>query len=300
MHIFHTPLRYPGGKQKIAGFIAEVIVASKLENCHYVEPYAGGAGVALTLLFSDVASHIHLNDLCRPLYQFWCAALRKTDELCRKIEGAELTVDEWRRQREILKNCQAHDLVDVGFSFFYLNRCNRSGIVNGGLIGGLSQDHHTWNMDARFNKVELIRRVQAIGRSRRRITLTNLQADKFMLGCVSQLPSRSLIYCDPPYFNKADRLYMNYYKPGDHERVAMIVQRQLKHPWIVSYDNCPEISRLYESQAGFSYSLQYNAATAKKGTEVFFFSKRLKLPPNSTVACIDEALSNQGIAASGE
>lgn len=290
--IIHTPLRYPGGKQKISDFIAEIIVQNKMQGCHYVEPYAGGAGVALAMLFRGLAAQIHLNDLCPPLYCFWKSVLAETDEFCRRIEDAELTVDEWRIHRETIKQPKQHPTMDVGFSFFYLNRCNRSGIANGGLIGGLRQDHPQWNMNARFNKAELIRRVESIGRKKRYIKLKNWQADRFMLQYVHKLPDNSLIYCDPPYYHKADRLYMNYYKPADHETVSRIVQHNLSHRWIVSYDNCPEIGALYHGQKSFAYTLQYNAASARKGSEVFFFSPRVKLPGESKVACIQAALAS--------
>ena len=156
-----TPLRYPGGKGRLTPFILEILRQNDLLGGHYVEPYAGGAGVAMQLLLTRQVSKIHLNDSSIPVYAFWKSLISKPDELCRLISTASLTVDEWKRQREILRNPRGHDQLEVGFSAFYLNRCNRSGVLSGGLIGGLAQDGD-WKMDARFPRNELIRRVEAI------------------------------------------------------------------------------------------------------------------------------------------
>ena len=286
----HTPLRYPGGKQKVAPFIAEILVANGLTGCNYVEPYAGGAGVALDLLFSGMASQIHLNDSCRSLYAFWWSILNETDEFCRRIIDTPLTVKEWRRQREILRNEEEHDLLDLGYSFFYLNRCNRSGILHAGVIGGLQQTGR-WKIDARFPRVELVRRVKMIGEKRNSIIVKNWDAEKFILEYIKTLPRKTLVYCDPPYFRQADRLYLNHYQPDDHERIAKLIQTRLKRPWIISYDNAPEIIEYYQQRRQFCYQLQYNAGLAYQGTEVFFFSDKLRLPQQSQVSSISKALT---------
>lgn len=292
----NTPLRYPGGKQKLAPFISELVVANGLDGGNYAEPYAGGAGVAIELLLSGKCSHIHLNDACAPLYAFWRSVLNRTDEFCRRISRASLTVKEWRKQRDILRSPNEASQFDLGFSFFYLNRCNRSGILSGGVIGGLKQAGK-WKIDARFSRKELIRRIELIGSMRSAITVKNMDAERFILDYVPKLPRRTLVYCDPPYFNKADRLYLNHYKPEDHARIARIIQSKLKRPWIVSYDSTPPIHALYEQRKHFLYGLQYNARSAYKGTEVFFFSDRLKLPRSSEVSFINEALINSELAA---
>jgi DNA adenine methylase len=206
----NTPLRYPGGKQKLAPFISEVMIANHLDGGDYAEPYAGGAGVAIELLLSGRSSHIHLNDACVPLYAFWRSVLDKTEEFCRRISRASLTIEEWKRQREVLRSARKVSQLDLGFSFFYLNRCNRSGIVSGGVIGGLKQTGE-WKINARFSRKELIRRVELIGSKRSSITVKNMDAERFILEYVPKLPRNTLVYCDPPYFDKADRLYLNHY-----------------------------------------------------------------------------------------
>jgi DNA adenine methylase len=272
-----TPLRYPGGKQRLTPFISEILRLNKLVGGHYVEPYAGGSGVAIRLLLSKQVEHIHLNDSSVAIYAFWRSIQRKPDEFCRRIVGASLTVDEWRRQRHILKNPRGFSQLDVGFSLFYLNRCNRSGIPNGGLIGGLDQNG-PWKMDARFPRNELIRRVEAIAANYHKITVTNLDAEVFIRSYVPGLPRKTLVYCDPPYYHQSNRLYLDFYSAGDHVRLARTIQKHLKRPWLVSYDNVPEIRRCYAMRRSILCKVQYNASRAYLGTEVFFASDRLKVP----------------------
>lgn len=292
MSRYNTPLRYPGGKQKLSPFVVELLQANDLVGGDYVEPYAGGAGVAMELLLGGWVQRVHLNDVCRGVFSFWHSVLNESVALCRKVNAASLTVTEWRRQREILMRAEEFDALEVGFAMFYLNRCNRSGIARGGLIGGLAQQGE-WKMDARFNRKELVRRIEAIASRKARITLHNSDAEVFLNRHVSRLPHGTLVYCDPPYFAKSDRLYLNRYTPEDHARIAKMIQRKLRHPWVVSYDNAPEIKAHYSRCRSFEYALQYNAAKAYKGTEIFFLGKGVRLPKRSTVECIDFALRNR-------
>lgn len=277
MNRHSTPLRYPGGKQRLAPFVVELLRTNGLVGADYAEPYAGGAGVAIHLLLSRQVGHIHLNDSSPAIFAFWRSIQGKADEFCRRIASASLTVEEWRRQRHILTHSKNFPQIDVGFSLFYLSRCNRSGIPNGGVIGGLKQQGR-WKMDARFPRNELIRRVEAIADNRERMTVTNLDAELFIRSYVRKLPRRTLVYCDPPYYHESNRLYLNYYKPDDHVGLARTIQKHLKRPWLVSYDNVPEIRRLYAKRRCVFCKVQYNAARAYTGTEVFFISDGLKLP----------------------
>ncbi|HMB58146.1 MAG TPA: DNA adenine methylase [Arenimonas sp.] len=289
MNRYKTPLRYPGGKQKLAPFVAEVMIGNGLIGGHYAEPYAGGAGVAIELLLNGTASHIHLNDSCSAVHSFWKSITSETEEFCRRVSRASLNVREWKKQREILRNRGEHSPLDVGFSMFYLNRVNRSGILSGGLIGGLAQEGE-WLMDARFPRAELIRRVENIARHKKRIHLRNWDAERFITDYLPRLPKQSLVYCDPPYFDKADRLYLNHYQPEDHRRIAKVIQK-VKLPWIVSYDAAPDILKCYSRRRAFIYGLQYNAQKAYVGSEVFFFSDRLKIGGASAVKAIDAVLA---------
>ncbi|MCU1267191.1 MAG: adenine methylase [Acidobacteria bacterium] len=289
MTTYKTPLRYPGGKQRLWPFLDEILTANNLLGGHYVEPYAGGAGIAFELLLRKRVSHVHLNDSCIGVHAFWHSILNETENFCRKISRASLTVDEWKRQREVFKVRHVADRLDLGFAMFYLNRCNRSGILTGGVIGGLSQTGK-WKIDARFPRNELITRIEAIAAKRASIKIRNWDAERFLIDYLPRLPVKTLVYCDPPYFHKADRLYPNHYKATDHARISKVIQTRVKLPWVVSYDSCPDVLAHYRERRAFQYMLQYNAARAYKGAEVFIFSDKVDLPPGSAIAAINDGL----------
>ncbi|MDN7597799.1 DNA methyltransferase [Burkholderia multivorans] len=284
-----TPLRYPGGKQKLTPFVLELLKANDLEGGHYVEPYAGGAGVAMELLADGHVEHVHLNDSSYHVYSFWRSMLDHTDDFCSRISRSLLNVDEWKMHREILRHPEDHSEFEVGFATFYLNRTNRSGVLSGGVIGGLDQSGK-WKIDARFPRNELITRIELIASMRESITLHNLDAEKFFATCVKGLPKKSLIYCDPPYFEKASRLYLNHYDPEDHGRIAKTIQKIKRVKWVVSYDGVAPILEYYSERRKFLYQLQYNASRAYKGSEVFIFSDNTVIPRRSSLPYIAKAL----------
>ncbi|MEK9971059.1 MAG: DNA adenine methylase [Ferrovibrio sp.] len=285
----HTPLRYPGGKQRLTPFILELIEANGLTGGNYVEPYAGGAGVAIELLLGKHVKKIHLNDSSVPIHCFWKAIKTENEKFCRRISTASLTIEEWKRQRDILRNISDNYEFDVGFAAFYLNRCNRSGVLTGGVIGSLKQVGK-WKIDARFSRNELIRRVEAIGDHANSIALRNMDAEDFIKNYIAKLPKDTFVYCDPPYYEKSRRLYLDYYQQDDHERIAGVIQKHLKHKWVVSYDAANAILKYYKDRKKFLYDLQYAAAKVYKGREVFIFSDRTIIPRTSGLSYINTAL----------
>ena len=82
---FYSPLRYPGGKGKLTDFFHAIIEENNLSDGYYVEPYAGGASVALSLLFNEYVSKIIINDFDRSIYAFWFSVLNETRKLCELI-----------------------------------------------------------------------------------------------------------------------------------------------------------------------------------------------------------------------
>lgn len=253
-----------------------------------MEPYAGGAGIAINLLLLQYASTIHLNDIDKSIYAFWHSVLNSTDELCKLIRDTRVNMTQWRKQKAIQARRDNHTLLEVGFSTFFLNRTNRSGIITGGVIGGKKQDG-PWKLNARYTKTELIRRVETIAFYRTRIRLYNLDAAALVAGVVPSLPQKSLVYLDPPYYFKSDKLYRNTYTHADHLAIANLVKGTIKIPWIVSYDNTPEILEMYKGCAAITYGLNYSAQDRYSGKEAMFFSPGLHVPEVESPANVKAA-----------
>lgn len=273
----YSPLRYPGGKNKLSSFIAKICLDNKI-NGHYVEPYSGGAAVALFLLLEGFVEKITINDKDRSIYAFWHSVLNNTNKLCNLIENAELNIPEWRKQKEIQANKKKADLLSLGFSTFYLNRTNRSGIINAGVMGGIEQNGN-YLMDCRFNKVELIQRIRNISKHKKNIRLYRKDAIKLIDKIQEEAKNENIIfYFDPPYYLKASTLYMNHYGDDNHKMVSDKIKAIKNIKWIVSYDNVPEIQKLYSDCPKKEFSFKHTAYESREGKEIMFFSDNLVQP----------------------
>lgn len=275
--MYYSPLRYPGGKNKLSAFIAKVCMDNNIHG-HYVEPYSGGASVALFLLFEGVVERITINDKDRSIYAFWHSVLNKTEQLCSMIENTDITVEEWRRQKDVQIRKKSANLLELGFSTFFLNRTNRSGIINGGVLGGVEQNGD-YLIDCRFNKEELISRIRKIALYKKKISLYRKDALKLIdkIQKDSTNTSDILFYFDPPYYYKACSLYMNSYKYKNHVNVCNKIKNIRDIRWIVSYDNVPEIRNLYAGYSKKEYSFKHTAYKAHIGEEILFFSSNLNI-----------------------
>lgn len=272
-----SPLRYPGGKGKLARFVTEVVRANGLQDGTYVEPYAGGAAVAFELLLTGVVRRIAINDLNLPVFAFWKAVLHDTEALVRLIRDTPVTMEIREHAKRVFVDSREATL-QLAFATFFLNRTNRSGILNGGAIGGVRQEG-PWKLDARYNKEALIERILKIGRMRKRISLTNMDAVEFLNSASWIWPQKTLVYLDPPYYEKGRDLYYNFYRHDDHANVAFATHNLRDVKWIVSYDDVEAIHGLYQEAGRLRYTIGYSARERCRGAEAMFFSPGLKIPP---------------------
>lgn len=271
-----SPLRYPGGKRKLSKFVGDVVISNDIKGGTYVEPFVGGASVALYLLLNGFVSKIIINDIDKSIYSFWYCVINHTDELCKLIEETEITIEEWEKQKVTQLNKNDADMLDLAFSTFFLNRTNRSGIIKGGVIGGKSQSGE-WKLDARFNKEDLINRIRRIAKYRDNISVYCEDSIVFLNSILLQIDEKCLVYFDPPYYDQGSALYVNHYEHDDHVQLSRYIQ-QLDCKWMLTYDYVPEIIDMYSNYENRLLTISYTASRKTKGCELIAFSDNFAVP----------------------
>lgn len=271
-----SPLRYPGGKFKISRLVEFIIRKAGVEGGVYIEPFAGGAGVALDLLFSGIVSEIVINDADVAISSFWRALTTRSDALIRLVKDTPVTLQEWQRQRAIYLGAK-HYSVELGFAAFFLNRTNHSGMLQSGPIGGQAQK--TWLLDVRYNRDQLAEKLLAIARKKKAIKVYNQDAEAFIRRFLPRSSTPAFIYFDPPYYRRGKVLYKNYYTPELHSSLAECIRKIEGIPWIVSYDDTEPVEALYHGFPARRFALSYSLANNGRGKEIMFF-KNQELSPS--------------------
>lgn len=286
-----SPLRYPGGKAALAGLFADIISDLGLSSPRYVEPYAGGAGAGIALLREGLVSHLVINDIDPAVHAFWRTAVEHNEQLVELVRTVPLSLDEWKRQREIYRAGDSSDVVGLGFAFFYLNRTNRSGVLNAGVIGGQAQSGK-YKIDARFNRDTLADRLGAIGALAERITVTDLDGRTIIQRYAGD-PS-TFMYIDPPYVQAGSDLYLNAFDSRDHKALSDVVTNIGTAHWLLTYDTGPLVERLYRSQFQCRLELSYSARYPGKAEELLVASPKVaasvtRLTKSPAVAAVGDA-----------
>ena len=267
-----SPLRYPGGKSGLYTRLRDVIRANSLAGCTYVEPYAGGAGAGLGLLVTGQVEYVVINDLDPAIHAFWQTLVDEPDFLQRQIKTARLDATEWAKQRKIYLAADTASSRALGYATFYLNRTNRSGVLNAGPIGGHDQTGN-YKIDARFNREGLSERIRILSLYADKITVSSSDG-KDVIAKYAAKP-RTFIYADPPYFDKAEGLYLNAFSATDHEALAKVLNSRAKKNWVLTYDNVPQVAALYPDRRRHEFELNYSAHTARTAKEVVVLSDTL-------------------------
>lgn len=271
-----SPLRYPGGKTKFYSYVKKILSCNNMLGETYIEPFAGGAGLALKLLLNGDVSRIVINDFDPAIYSFWYSVLNETDAFCELVENAILTQEQWQLQRHTYYELDTTNPLALGFATFYLNRTNVSGVVKGGMIGGQEQ-HGKYGLDARFNRQTLINKIETIAAHKEQIVLLNQDAKELLQPRQLRRFYRTFINLDPPYVKKGAQLYKNAFGETDHRELCELI-KQCRRKWIVTYDICPLVAELYQQYRSSYLDVTYSIQSSKKAQEYIFFSDNLLLP----------------------
>ena len=270
-----SPLRYPGGKGKLYQRVKQIIDANELQTRIYTEPFAGGFGIGIKLMLNHDVERVIINDFDYHIYAIWSCIFNETDAFVDLIDKTDIDMDVWKQQKMIYNHYQEHSLLSVGFSAFFLNRTNYSGVLSGGPIGGVTQSGK-YKLNCRFNKQRLIDLIKRIAQYRKQVEIYHLDATDFIDEVIVPRRDELFINFDPPYVTKGEELYKNYYSAEDHKKLAYkIIENLQGAKWIMTYDNCDLIRKLYQAYAPKEFNLQYVAGENKLGNEMMIGNIKL-------------------------
>ena len=202
--------------------------------------------------------------------------INDSDHFIQTIKDISVTITEWHRQRTVLKT-SVEPSFELGVATFFLSRTNRSGVITGGAIGGATeekQESAKYKIDCRFKKEELLRRLRVISERREHIRVSNMDALDFL----RTLDNNTFVYLDPPYYAKGKCLYMNHYTNEDHRKLADFLQNTAHFNWILSYDDVPQIRKLYSTLELYRFPLKYTVEMKRVGYELLTHSHNIVFP----------------------
>lgn len=241
-----SPLRYPGAKRRLAHYVQEVIRLNGLAPKLFVEPFAGGASVALQLLQDGLVDKVALGEKDTLVASFWKTVFSEPDWLIGQLERVTVNLETWDRFRSRIPPTRR----ERALACIFLNRTSFSGILapTSGPLGGRRQASK-YKIDCRFPVATLAKRIRQCAALGDRVlfvhrgdwaaTLRRAESEGLDDGDV-------FFYFDPPFYRNAERLYRCYFSDDEH-RALHERATSLRHPWLMSYDPATFIIDLYNS-----------------------------------------------------
>ncbi|WP_237037413.1 DNA adenine methylase [Mediannikoviicoccus vaginalis] len=273
----YSPLRYPGGKTQLSRFVMQLLELNKLDDIVYTEPFAGGFGAGLELLFKNKVKSVIINDYDIAIYSIWYAILNETERFINDINNIKITIQEWEIQKDKYNKLfeEKKYSYDLALATYFLNRTNRSGIITGGPIGGKNQKSN-YKLDCRFNKDDLIKKILKIKEYKEKIQLYNLESNDFIEKIILKYnPDDIFVFFDPPYYEQGKNLYTNFFKHDNHVKLQKKIKCLTEYYWIMTYDNKQEIRNIYQDYKKYLYSINYYAANVRKAKEILIHSDKV-------------------------
>jgi DNA adenine methylase len=264
-----SPFRYPGGKGFLTDLLMQKVMQMPGPSRGYAEPFCGGAGAAINLLLDGDVDKIYLNDLDARVFSAWVALVSETERFVERLSNIDVTVSEWHKQKILVEEHSVGYDFDAGFATFFVNRTSRAGIITGsGPIGGYSQDSN-WKIDARFYRKTMINRVNEIANNREKIIVTNRTAESFLKDLKKKSEfENTFVFIDPPYFEAGSRLYLDGMGEGGHTSLSEELKGWSTKNWLMTYDDHPEIRRLYSDFNVTELEVLYSLQRARKVSEI--------------------------------
>lgn len=242
-----SPLRYPGGKSHVIDQLFERMQDENLDT--FVEVFAGGASLGLSLLDAGIIKKLVLNDIDPLVYSFWKTVLDDPAPILEKLRGPSPTLEDFWAAKRFAAGYTAFEAArcaDAAWSFFFLNRTCYSGIIKAHPLGGKHDGGEKFL--SRWNPPALEKRILRVHSLRGNIELHAIDCCELLESIAYWYPAATL-FVDPPYVAKGDALYTSSFAEEDHRRLAEMLNALYTGfggpDIIITYDDTPLIRELY-------------------------------------------------------
>lgn len=280
MQKFLSPLRYPGGKNKLAKYIKKVLDYNRFKTKILVEPFVGGGSVSLNFLLNGWTEKVVIADRDQLIYSFWKTLFNNPDYLIRFIKDVDVNIENFYKYKEIATDKKIDDEKKLAEACLFLNRTSFSGILknNAGPLGGKGQNSN-YKINCRFNKKSLIEKIKYFSQFKNKVIVL-LYNWKETIKYVEKIKGndKTLFYFDPPFYKKADGLYRYYFEEKEHLILSKKI-KNLKNKWILSYDRAKKIREIYKEYIRGSFAFPYSINSPAKRIEKEYFITPFKKPP---------------------
>lgn len=286
MSRYASPLRYPGGKARMAPWLTDTFESLlwPLDVEIWLEPFGGGAGAALTALMSDRVPEAWIVEANPALAAFWQTTMQEGEALARRIERAVPTLTLFEDSKQLVSAALAGETIDpfaLGYAAFIVNRCSRSGMIipNVGPIGGKAQSGK-YTLNSRFNAGALAQRIRTVYALDSRLRV--FAGDG--ISRLETLPGSGIedeVFCfvDPPYIGVGNDLYAIGMDDGLHRRLAHALNK-LESPWLLTYDAHTQVQELYPERQIVEFQIPHTAGSSRIGREYLVLGPGM-IPPRS-------------------
>jgi DNA adenine methylase len=229
-------------------YVAAALAANELKPNLFVEPFAGGASVALELATSGAVEQIGIADLDPYVAAFWKTVFYDCDWLCEQVEKIEITLETWKRMKSAHYTAERSQAL----ACLFLNRTSFNGTLHrrAGPIGG-KNGASKYGLDCRFPRKRLVQRLRACEQLAKegRVAFVRCASALDTIGYARTLAradeQKSLFfYLDPPFWAKSLTLYRYGFDDEAHRELAKGL-RWVHEPYLLSYDAAPEVRDLY-------------------------------------------------------
>ncbi len=240
-----SPFRYPGGKTWLVPFVARWLIHLPQRPVEFIEPFAGGAIIGLTVAFEKLADHVTLVELDEQVASVWTAIIYGDYKwLANEIIHFDLSSENVDRE---LNKIEA-SVEEKAFQTILRNRINRGGILAPG-AGRVKNGENGKGIKSRWYPETLSKRILSIGKIRERITF--IEGDGYQVIEDNAKRTDAVYFIDPPYTaagkRAGTRLYTHF--DMDHEKLFALAET-LKGDFLMTYDNAFGVKQLAD-QHGF-------------------------------------------------